>query len=542
MIFITSIKKTSIILYGLMLLYTVPSHSFQESTNFASTVSSGKKALMGQNYDMALETFNQGHQSAIEMNDIKWQASFLFYMAVTKQQQAKHLIVKQDQKSILSEAADLYQKMLEIQPSSGSALNNLAQIYNQLGKMDEAGKSYELAIESDDSRKSFYAHNYADFLRENEKKSKAIQYYQIAVEGQPGDVEAQEELVKAYISAKSPRIFPHLWQSMKDGRILQAQEFVLDALLSKGWKKDEKIELLTILVFGLSKQFYDPQNFKASDTGKILKTIFGDQAISAGIEELFVLHDTAKHEPYDFNWWQKGKTWQEAPRGIWRFEAFRMLSKSIGKWYQQNKNPRLAKDYYLLSGVFRYDDLDPDAFLRCADLYIANDNLDDLKNMIEEYGSLLFEGKGAAYRDSDLLKIYKYHSALGVIYTNLKIWGNSRTPASAIFQLENARSIASRYNRSIENKKEVIQIEPRLINYLADGYNATNQPNKAFQLRLTAADEYLKMKNKKNAEQVLKDIEPPPGILEKDIKRYQKLIKTIQVKQLNLKEIKNNRP
>lgn len=68
------------------------------------------------------------------------------------------------QKGLWREATSRWQTATEIDPSYGSAWNNLGVGYEQLGRFDEARKAYEKALEVDPSN-TFIRNNY-DLFRE----------------------------------------------------------------------------------------------------------------------------------------------------------------------------------------------------------------------------------------------------------------------------------------------------------------------------------------------------------------------------------------
>jgi Flp pilus assembly protein TadD len=68
------------------------------------------------------------------------------------------------QKGLWREAANRWQKAVEIDPTYASAWNNLGIGYEQLGRFDDARKAYEKALALDPSNK-FIRDNY-DLFRE----------------------------------------------------------------------------------------------------------------------------------------------------------------------------------------------------------------------------------------------------------------------------------------------------------------------------------------------------------------------------------------
>ncbi|MFC2167126.1 tetratricopeptide repeat protein [Acidobacteriota bacterium] len=57
-----------------------------------------------------------------------------------------HFGIQAAQKELWNEAIFRWEKVLEINPESGAAYNNLAVAYEQNGEWDKAGKAYEAAM------------------------------------------------------------------------------------------------------------------------------------------------------------------------------------------------------------------------------------------------------------------------------------------------------------------------------------------------------------------------------------------------------------
>jgi len=494
-----------VVLFLLMAFF--PESALSQTNYFEKQRDAGKQALMRNDFLQALESFQNGFDRAKTQGNTQWKKNFLFYMGLTEQRKSETDQNIELKKSHLEKAAHYYQKVLEMQPDSGPSLNNLAQVYTQIGRKEEAAGLFKKAIKLHDSRQAFYAVNFADALLKEGKTAKAIDYYKIALNTQPENNRAQQNLANAYISTGSSELPAHLWKLVESGKIILAQESAVKALINRTWPEPSKVEFLTITVVCFSHRFYNPKNFLESDTSNKLRKLLDDQRIKKGVEELFSLYLLSSNDPYDYRWWaRKGKLNKDPKRGVWPREAFRMLIRSIGKWYSKAGDVRRAEAYYLLSATLYENEADPNAFLALADLYMANKKTAKLSAMIDRYGIDIFRSKAGAYRNSHMKKIYEYHKALGVIYAHLGNWGSSYNSTSAIFQIENAVKVAKLINRKTVNTEDKIRVEPRLIGYLSKGYYAINKPQKALNVRLAAADQYILHKDTEGAREVLKPI------------------------------------
>jgi tetratricopeptide (TPR) repeat protein len=495
---------------------------------------SGKQALAAKAYDQAFQAFDEGRVAAQAAGDRKWEADFLFYMGLVRQQQSAEPGGAPDAvRPTQQEAAGWYRRMLDLRPDSGAALNNLAQVYSELGQKEEAAKLLENAVALRDSREAFYSLNLADLLSSTGDPKRAIDYYKRALKEYPEDTRAHLSLVKAYVALNTPDLLPYLWALVEKGLVMRAQESALSALPAVKWRAREKEELLAVVVVSLGKQFYDPSQFPKTEAASSLAKLARDEAVGGGAAEILNLHQLRGPNPSAFPWWaRRGDPYQEPPRGVWPRDGFRMLIRSLGAWHQQAGNARQAEAYYLLAVGLVPEQPDPEAVLQLADLYSAGKDLLRLEAMTEQYATALFLGKKLAYRGSHLEKIYKYHRALGVVYAHLGRWGSGATPTSAIFQLEHAQSIAEQFNQQAvqQGRTERLSVEPRMLKLLADGYDANKMSRAASRTRLELAERYEKEGDTQAARAALKTIEEKGsvrGFSTFDKQRYSELMRRL---------------
>ena len=487
-------------------------------------VKDGKQALGVGEYDQALRLFKLGARQAENEQDKRWQADFYFYMGLTQQQKAESLKDNAGRNTVFAEAVRFYEKALDIRPDIGSALNNLAHVYDQMGLTDQASRFYRKAIKLNDKRQSFYEVNYADFLFGHDELHAALKYYRRVLKSQPDNSHVRKKIIDASISLGDKRLVPFLWELMENGWSIEAQQGAMQTLLEAKWSfRRDREELLALAVVGLSMQMYDPREFTGSDVGNKFRQLSSDPALRREAQDIIDLHQLEKNDFNKFSHWaHKGDLFSDPSQGVWPRDAFLQLVRSLGDRYRGYLNFQQAETYYLLAINLDHYAPDPDAILKLADLYIAQGDQEELKKMMAEYQISLFKGKAKAYRNSHLIKIYQYHRALGVIYANIDNWGNSQTSTSAIFQLEHAIKTAQVINGRTEKKEDQIIVEPRLVTYLADGYKRMNQPDKAIRIQLDAAETMMRQGASSQAEKVLVPLATVPQAVMKDEqkKRY----------------------
>jgi tetratricopeptide (TPR) repeat protein len=501
-----------------------------QPSQFDRLLSEGRQALAAREHEKALRTFNSGFDAASEVGDTKWQGDFLFYLGLTLQEKAKEMGEGREREELLERAIRYYEQALEFQPGSGGAANNLAQVYSQFDMMDEAIESFQRAVDLRDSRHTFYKLNLADLLASTGKQERAIALYNSVLEEQPENSRAHRSLSNLYLSEEPEQLLAYLWRLIGNGLVLRAQETTLRTIEERVWTRSQREELLTILVATLSKQFYHPAQFEATDAGVKLREIRQKEDmrdVRAGIGELMRIHHLDDVQSYRFAWWlDRVNHWEEPKRGMWPADAFRMLIRSLGDWCQQAGDMGSAETYYFLALTLDRTEPDPEAFLRLAELYLAQGDFDKVERTAEEYIGALFYGKAEAYRHSQTEKIYGYHRALGMIYAHIGRWGNRHEPASAIFQLEHAVDTAMKLNQEPDITRERVKLEPQLVDSLAKGYEIIGQPSLAFRKRVDVAEMYLATRDTAYARQVLEpfvDSRPPPGVSVSEEERFNRL-------------------
>ena len=425
-------------------------------------------------YEGTVARYKESLRLARQAGDKKAEADCFFYLGLTRQQQASAKGWGPEAQPSILEAEQYYKQALAIRPDSASTLNNLAQLYLRTGRKQEAEELLKKAVALGDSKQAFYAKNYGDLLTSDRDSQRAQQYYELAAKSQPENAEAHEKLVGSYLTVNPKGLGEYLWGLVKSGQVLRAQDTAISSLDKEGLDIPTKEELLTIAAVSLSKQYYNPSKFADSATGSRLARFVEDPAIGPGVSQILLLHVGVSFEPSRYRWWgQRGKPDLDPPRGVWPRDGFRQLIRTLGRRFQRQKDAKLAEQYYLLSMRLDQQEVDPEASLVLADLYVAQGRIEDLTRMLEQYAPSLFHGKGIAYRRSQAEKIYEYHRTLGVIYSYLGRWGSSGEPASAIFQL----------NGAVEMARELgCSPEPRIINFLAEAYRKTNQLERAQRL------------------------------------------------------------
>ena len=496
--------------------------------------------LRSRDFQRAIPGLQEGLELAVRYNDKYWQARFHFQLGIALQQRA--LVAESNDD--LNEAAGHYESYLKLQPKTGSALNNLAQVYTRIGREGDASKLFARAVEVGDDMRGFYAYNYAEFLKERKVWGESAKYYRIALEEHPDHPEARQGLVEAYQRIDQDRLISFIWDQIDQGRDVWATTTSLQALSNlpaNGTSpkiRQEKYELLACLAVGMSRARYGPAS-KEKSTGTeaevfdMLRMLENDEDIGPGVTELLAVFDGPQDtQSATDSWWaNKGDRFADPSAGWWPRDGFRMLLRSLGAWYERRGDVKTAEAYYLQAIYLTLrTDKEPDlqAIVMVSDLYMANDREDEVERLLQGTSTDLFYGKGQAYKQSNFKKIYTFHRTLGIMYALTKNWGDEFTPASAIFQLEHALETRETFNQRIgrRQKADRIGIEARLVNLLATAYQETGKSKEAALLQLSYLESAVKGKDRFTARTLLRELDRTQ-LEGRNLRKYDRLRKSV---------------
>lgn len=503
----TSIPFLALWLTVLLLIPAIYASVLQDPSP-EEIVARGKAALEAGNYEDALAWFRRGMSRADSSN---WEVRFLFYSGLTYQKRVEEQRTSLRKKEWIEQAERHYLQVLERDPRSATTMNNLARLYEAAGRTAEASRMYERALQLEQSPEPALEKNYADFLAKNGQWEEAANRYEALVKKEPQSTAPHKTLVERYLKIGSPRLIDYLWELVEQGQVLRTEEASLAALEAREWEPELVDQLFTILAVSLSQRYYAADSFLEGQAAERLQhlTQSSNASIARCAEELVRVHGREDLQPQSYPWWSKrGDPEEEAPRGMWPRDAFRELVRSLGQRAKQVQNFELAERYFRLAADLAPDEVDPLGFRELVDLYVEQNRMDELRLLAEEYEPQLFMGKGTAYRESHLAKIFDYHRTLAELYAYLDQWGHERDPNSAIFQLSRAWQTARLLDEQ-SAKEEVGRVEftPQLANLLAQGYQSTGQEEKSSEVRLSAAEMYLQDGNDRKAELVLAPLE-----------------------------------
>ena len=414
------------------------------------------------------------------------------------------------------QAIERYQQVLGIEPESAPTLNNIGRLHETLGETDQALDYYRRAIKAAKDNQSFYQKQYADLLWKMKREKEAVSQYEAIALQMPQLTQAHDAVVDYYLQSeqRDPDAFmAYLWRLVEEGEVITASDAALAALAS-GKAGREAQELLTVTTQTLSHNTLSQR--QSAHIREQLARLKDHPDIGQGVTELLALYQSPRG---DFRWWaQKGDPWEDPKQGVWPREAFRAVARSLGSAAERSGNPDLAEAYYFTAAELSEDELDPLAFQALAKLYTRQKDIAKLEALGNNphYTGRLFSQKNEAYRRGQLDKIYEYHVTLGYIYGTLaqqdqKWWGDSDTPASAVFQLERAitigQAIDSRDNHPADHYQAHVDVG--VVELLAD-YYGRKYPVKARELRALSAERLEKAGETSAAKQLMRSLHLKP--------------------------------
>lgn len=430
------------------------------------------------------------------------QSSTMFRLGVQWQGEALKAPAQQ-RVDVRSAAISAYRQTLKINPRSGAALNNLAQMI----KTDSAGEADTLlarAISLNDSRKGVYLLNRAALKRATNDLKSATDFAKQAAADDKGNVEAHE-LVLSLLEQRQDAgaLLEYIRDLQSQGLVVRALDSAVEGMTNLPAARPD---LLMSMASSISNPSYtaNPWEFEKTDAGIALAKFNADPAIGAGVGELLRVLQ-APMPVTAMAWWRRGYDGSTDPDPRSPASAMQNLTYRCGEIYQGAGDNR-AEGYYQMSVVLSGKmATDPRALLRLAELLYEQKRIDDLNQILKENEQGLMEAKRRTIAASDFLHTYQLRLALGMMYGYTQRWVNERqTYAASIWMLENATESARRYNSQADLPRDrQVKLPPNAVKMLSTGYANTHRIDRSVETRIEFANLYLESGQKRFAQQVL---------------------------------------
>jgi hypothetical protein len=442
-----------------------------------------------------------------QTQDSKLYGQYLFYSALAYQQWAGDpKAAAADREAARRQAIRKYEDYLKSNPESGGAMNNLAQLYGA----DDAqrDRAIELldrasAMPAKDGRAGIYAVNRARLLATSGRQAEALDAA-LKVQRSDRDNEAAKELTLELLRAGDAARFAEYQRELnRAGQVKGSLEIGLDEIDRRASSR-EPVLVALVETLGNPSLTEMPEHFLESEFAKRLGKHAGAADIGPGVSELLRLHEkpgTAR----DYPWWRRDHyEYEELQQGS-RAAALLQLAHALGDRCRLAGKDRYscAESYYRFAIEFTGKTADPSAFLSLAEILANSGRGDELATIGRQYERALFRGKGDAYSKHNLPKIFEFHLALGVMYGYLGKWTDPQfAPGGATWQLDRARKTAADFNRTAPADQQ-LHLPPQAVTTLSEGYQRAGDADNSVQVRVEAAENYMKKGDKQRAQQVL---------------------------------------
>jgi len=480
--------KARVCILALALIHAGSAHA--DDKELQQAIAGAAQDLAENEWRKAQHELRKAHPDFQESKDAELRAQFGFYSALVNHQCADDAKVPQaDRTKARTAAIEGYKEYLQTHPKSGGTLNNLAQLYAQDPEQRQwALELYDQAVALQDPRAGAYELNRARLQGEmglndaalksstevlkKDRRNSAAQDLSLALLEKSGDVEGIARFIRGL--AESGAVNAAIDTAVRE----------IDRLPGK------REPVLIVLAETLANPTLQdmPGQFGATDVAKSLAKHAQAPDIGGGVSELLKLYEKPA-DPQSAYWWHKDFQYSDDQKGWFRGTAFTTLARALGDRCRRagpDKYP-CAEAYYNFALEFSRPYIDTDAFLALAQIYGTTNRRDQLTAIEKRYEGELFSGKGDSISRGDLRKEYDFHLALGTMYSYLDKWSNPQwAPASAVFQLEHAKSVAERYNRSNPTRPQ-LDFPAESAGMLSTAYEKTGDYNRAARVRVEAA-------------------------------------------------------
>jgi|GEM_PF-3572403 len=432
-----------------------------------------------------------------------------FYLGLTDQQQGASEVDEVRRRDLWESAVVHYRGALSTGPEAAGIWNNLARVQVSLGRTNEALSSLSRAVELNDSRRGFYAENYADLLLQAGRWRDACRLYAMVAGEQPQNRSVHRKMVDACVGQGPDLLAWYLWELAEAGQVVQVLDSALAVMQEPVWTRPQREELMGLVAYCLSRKNETVGEFVASSTAQRLQELVDDPEVGEGAKGLLHLYQPGGLETGRIRWWTRlVRPGEEPRRGRWPFESFLGLIRSLGERAGVEGGVERQEAYWLLAVGAKPGAPDPEALWLLANHYSDRQDVKKLDALMQRYEVDIFQGKGEAYSTSQTEKIYRYHMALGVIYSQLDRWKTPRQVDSALFQLKRAIETADHLNAKVAagtggSASGPVVVPTRLVDLLASGYDKTGQGGESIRVRFDQAEKYLKINQGEAAARVV---------------------------------------
>ncbi|HET9984247.1 MAG TPA: hypothetical protein VFQ38_11690 [Longimicrobiales bacterium] len=375
------------------------------------------------------------------------------------------------QDSLLPRAAEFYRAALAVDSSDGATIYNLALVY-RASPPDAAHEAFlQDAARRDPMRRAAYDDFLGDYYRDAGRWGDALEAYRRAAALSPEDAAPRVGLLQVYRRLPADRAAELLelaadWETRFPELAAQADALVAHLARSAEAGRPALAEQAAIRWAALLAR-------ERRLSGESLQALPADWAPTDDLRAYLQRPDTTLSEA---NWWRRSPE---------RGEVLARLALALGSRRLSEGDPAAAERIWQYADGFvpRWDGLHVDLMRELALLYFRRPQLDLSGDKLRGVESRLFSMKGGAIESDDREAVQRFHTALGLIYTEKRQWRPGGGVDGALYQLGHALETADR--------RGFYQPLPELRDLLSQAYDSTGRPDLARALDTLAAAAYL---------------------------------------------------
>jgi len=395
----------------------------------------------------------------------------------------------------LKKSIELYKLALNGFPNKIQILNNLAIVHKRLRQWQSVIEVLKEIIEIDREKHNTYYIALGDIYREIKNSEEAFKNYRKASELNPIDKSPHWRILSLYrrlsddeIENKIKDLFKYAINLKKLGQYELAKNG-FEQVINRSYQSNTPLAEKTLILWaelGATKGWISEESLQSLPNE--------DKWDSSAIKELRRLLKNPKKTR--LKWWVSDEYQSYVAASVMKALGNHFLMR--GKFIDSENIFDLAHEAAPKNHPFIILDIKSEL----ASLYHKYPSLDPQGRKLRALIGSLFIGKGEAYERGDLDAIQRYHTILGLIYSERGQWWTSEGQAdNAIFQLKYALNTAWRRARKDDKNFQPL---PHLQSLLAKGYSIERRKKEAFSTYVDAAIGYLDLDSLEKSEEMIR--------------------------------------
>lgn len=382
-----------------------------------------------------------------------------------------------NQERLLQSAATHYQALLNEQPGYDQAIYNLALVYRDMGPHEWQEPFLRDAPRADPARRATYQTLLGDYYQDRRMWDQAIAVYRLAMQANDDDVAPRRGLLDVYRAVAPARNQELLalatqWAQRFPDLASEAYELIVRSAFGAPDRPAPDLKVEQALVRWVSQLAHQRRI---------------DAAALAGIPTSWVPAGDLRryiNSPYETpsfsNWWMR----DDDRRKVLAEVAYALGQRKLADGQADRAEACWNAGKAMLPPIFEQI---LNLKRELAMLWFRRPELDPGGRKFEALERELFLEKGGVLGSGDLEAGQRYHTALGLIYFEKKVWRSPRTGWNAIDQLTWALDKAALR----DTRESFYQPLPELKSLLAQSLEQAGDRTRAPALRRAEAEAFL---------------------------------------------------